>query len=89
MTDQHTHKSPHQFLITAFDVRLLVRLVVSGPAVGDEVADDGRVVGDLRTGPSHDQRRLVHVLDVHVDRGAAARCVTKDRKKENACLPPL
>lgn len=48
------HSTPHQFLITSFDVRLLVWLIVSGPAVGNEVADDGRIVGDLRTGPSDD-----------------------------------
>ncbi len=77
---------PHQFLITPFEVRLLIRLIVSGPAVGNVVADDGWIVGDLRTGPSNDKRRLVYMLDVHVDRGTAACCV-KDRKNENVCLP--
>lgn len=54
-THTHTqkHSTPHQFLITPFDVRLLEWLVVSGPAVGNEVAEDGRIVGDLRTGPSN------------------------------------
>lgn len=48
-------KVAHQFLVAAFDIRLLVLLVVSSPAVGDEVADDGWIVGDLGAGPSHHQ----------------------------------
>lgn len=64
----------HQLLVTAFDVRLLVLLVVSGPAVGDEVADDGRVVGDFGTRPSHHQGSSIERLNLHVDWSAAAGC---------------
>lgn len=67
--------TPHQFLIAASDVRLLIGLFVSGPAVGNEVADNRRVIDDLRTGPPHHKCRLIHVLDVHVDGSAAARCI--------------
>lgn len=69
-----THSLSHQFLITAFDVRLLVLLIVSGPAVGDKVADDGRVVGDLGPRPSHHQGGSIQGLNLHVDWSTAAGC---------------
>lgn len=62
----------HQFVLGVRQVRLLVAVVVGRPAVGHQEEEDGRVVGDLRTGPADHQGAAVHVLHLHVEGGAAA-----------------
>lgn len=67
-----TTRSFYQVLVAVLRERLLLLVLVLGPAVGDHVVHDGRVVDGLRLAPRHLQRRLVQRLHLHVDgRGAA------------------
>lgn len=62
----------YQVFVAVLREGLLLLVFVLGPAVGDHVVHDGRVVDGLRLAPGHLQRRLVQGLHLHVDgRGAA------------------
>lgn len=67
-----TAEGTHRSLVADLAERLFVSDVAFGPAVGDHVAGDGRVVDGQRPLPAHDQGCLVERLDLHTHRGAAA-----------------
>lgn len=65
-------RQSYQVLVAVLGERLLLLVLVLGPAVGHHVVHDGRVVDGLRLTPGHLQRGLVQRLHFHVDgRGAA------------------
>lgn len=68
----NTTGSFYQVLVAVLRERLLLLVLVLGPAVGDHVVHDGRVVDGLRLAPRHLQRRLVQRLHLHVDGRRAA-----------------
>lgn len=67
-----TTGSFYQVLVAVLRERLLLLILVLGPAVGDHVVHDGRVVDGLGLAPGHLQRSLVQRLHLHVDRRRAA-----------------
>lgn len=72
----------HQFVIGFGEVRLLIAVVVSRPAVGHQEVKDGRVVCDLRTSPAHHQSAAVHMLHLHVDGSTTAYWEEERRREE-------
>lgn len=83
-----TSSSPspsHQSVLGVGEVRLLVAVVVGRPAVGHQEVKDGRVVGELRTGPAHHQSTAVDMLHLHVD-GSAAACWEEDEEDEEGVM---
>lgn len=62
----------YQVFVAVLCKRLLLLILVLGPAVGDHVVHDGWVVDGLRLAPGHLQGRLVQRLHLHVDGRRAA-----------------
>lgn len=65
-------RGPYQVLVTVFCKRLLLLILILGPAIGDHVIHDGRVVDGFWLAPGHLQGCLVQRLHLHVDGRRAA-----------------
>lgn len=61
-----------QVLVTVLSERLLFLVLILGPAIGDHVVHDGRVVDGFWLAPGHLQCCLVQRLHLHVDGWRAA-----------------
>lgn len=64
------------------EVRFLKAVIVGRPTVGHQEVEDGRMVGDLGSGPANHERAAVYVLDLCVDGGAAAHCKREEEGQE-------
>lgn len=63
---------PYQVLVAVLSKSLLFLILILGPAIGDHVIHDGRVVDGFRLAPGHLQCCLVQRLHLHVDGWRAA-----------------